>query len=234
MLTDSQRAQFEQRLQAAFEQTSAGFADEIMAALGEPPDADRVPQSLWDRLNAALNAALEPILLEMALASAAGLAVTVGFDPGIVNERAAAWAEQYSFDLVKGITDNSAARLGELVGAFFRDPAQDLQGLADKIAALFGPVRGEMIATTEATRASAEGEQRLLEEIMQLNPSARMEEFWQTSEDEIVCPICRPLNGVKGDGKGNFKHPDDGKRYRLPAHPRCRCARRARIVGLND
>ena len=82
----------------------------------------------------------------------------------------------------------------------------------------FGQSRAASIATTEMTRAFAEGEQMVYE-------SAGIRKWrWNTNRDAIVCPICAPLNGKVvvigepfGDNKGNpiIKPPD--------SHPNCRC-----------
>lgn len=42
--------------------------------------------------------------------------------------------------------------------------------------------------------------------------------IWRTSKDELVCPICLPLNGEEGSVEGVF-----GDGYLIPAHPSCRC-----------
>jgi hypothetical protein len=235
-LSDADRARLERELQEALAAVWGDRAAELQRLLGDPPDPNRVPQEFWAATDTAALAALAPIMAEMAQASAESLAA--GVPPGVtynwdvVNQRAADWAAQYTYDLVKNIGARTQSELQRLVSAFFSKPGQDLQGLAAEIAKLFGPVRGEMIATTEVTRAAAEGEQRLLDEIKLLNPDVRMAEFWQTSNDEIVCSVCGPMNHVQGDGRGNFKSPKTGDILRIPAHPRCRCARRSEVVKL--
>ena len=41
--------------------------------------------------------------------------------------------------------------------------------------------------------------------------------IWRTSRDELVCPICLPLDGEQKKINESF----DG--YTIPAHPNCRC-----------
>ena len=67
------------------------------------------------------------------------------------------------------------------------------QGLArgeleGQIVGLFGPVRAEMIAVTEVTRAASEGQRGLANEVAQFG--ILMIDAWSTRNDEVVCPIC--------------------------------------------
>ena len=77
---------------------------------------------------------------------------------------------------------------------------------------MFGEIRAEMIAITEATRAFSEGN------IQEWLASGVVDGIkWMTAEDELVCPICEPLDGKEGsltDGIEGLKP---------PAHVRCRC-----------
>lgn len=218
MLTDRQRNSYEARLRAAFADASSTRAAELLRLLGDPPDVRRVPAVFWAELSAELVASLGPVIEEMAKLSAAGLGASVGASVNInwtlVNGRAVAWAERYSFELVKGITANTQAKLQELVAGFFSKPDQELRALGTDIGKMFGPVRGEMIAVTETTRAASQGEQALVAEIRNLNPRIKVVELWRTSNDELTCPICRPLNG---------KERGDGWTTPPPAHVRCRC-----------
>lgn len=73
-------------------------------------------------------------------------------------------------------------------------------------------VRAERIAITELAYAMA---------LVESEASARLgieEHIWRTSKDELVCPICLPLDGevtgIKQDFPGG---------YTIPAHPSCRC-----------
>lgn len=225
-ISKRQRAQFEAALAQALAEAWTGRADDVLAALGDPPDFARLPAELWAQFDEATRAAIEPLLVEARLKSADALAKTAGVSGAInwslVNDRAATAARRYAFELVRGITDTTRDTLQRQVAQFFETPAQDLQALGEQIGRTFGPVRGEMIATTEVTRASAQGERDLLSEIRNLDPQARVAQVWQTSNDEIVCPICAPLNGVRR-GPAGYQHPDGSTYDAPPAHPRCRC-----------
>ena len=83
-------------------------------------------------------------------------------------------------------------------------------------------MRAEVIATTEVTRAysAATNETQAL-----LNETGlQMERVWNTQNDELVCPICGPLNQQpESVWAGEFP---EGP----PAHPNCRCGESLRVV----
>jgi len=74
--------------------------------------------------------------------------------------------------------------------------------------------RAARIAVTETTRIYAESERTAAE----ANPNI-VYIVWQTASDEIVCPICAPLEGARIP-KGQRTFPGG---YYPPAHVNCRC-----------
>ena len=135
----------------------------------------------------------------------------LGVEWGLVNEAAANWARQYTFELVKDLVDTSRRTLQKLIPQYFEQ--QMTQGqLREMLTPLFGPVRAEMIATTEVTRAASEGEQGIAKELSL--QGIDMVPIWLTNNDEIVrrCPVCWPRHN---------KPIEDGQYP--PGHPRCRC-----------
>lgn len=84
--------------------------------------------------------------------------------------------------------------------------------------------RAELIATTEVTRAYAEGAR-----LTWAQGGVIQTMRWQTANDELVCPICRPLNQQTAAVVGGvFTVTNDaGAVIRTistpPAHPSCRC-----------
>jgi hypothetical protein len=159
------------------------------------------------------------------------LSQPIGVDWALVNEGAVTFARDYSFELVKGVNRHSQQTLQKAIAAYFeRDPdVRNIGDLQRSISHLYGPTRAEAIAVTEITRASAEGEYQIAKDLRE--QGVDMIAFWQTSKDELVCPICAPLNDRQASGfdvlgKPYWIHPDpkySGKRYQHPAHPRCRC-----------
>jgi len=183
-----------------------GFQKEV--AKGDIPDM----AELTTQLSAVLNVELTNTVADELLALATE--VGVGLDYAQVVTDAAAWAQQYSYELVKGITDTSKA--------FLQDVTKRLaNGGLDKDAAvamlepLFGPVRAEAIAVTEITRALSQAEAMYAKELAERD--LELQERWLTAEDEKVCPICGALDHTLKDKWGQ-EFPDGP-----PAHPNCRC-----------
>jgi len=171
-----------------------------------------VDPSFWDLHAANLTAAIAPELMKDFMLQAETMMAGfdfLGVEWGLVNQDAADWARQYTFQLVKELTDTSRATLQKLIPAYFEQGWTQGQ-LRDQLASSFSITRAEMIARTEVTRAASEAEQataRLLEA-----QGIRMRPVWQTRNDEIVCPLCGPKHN---------KEIEDG--MYPPAHPRCRC-----------
>lgn len=148
------------------------------------------------------------------------------------NENAQAWARQYSFDLVRGLQDTTQAQvqanianLQRDISDFFERPTtlSELRGnigkyipdWQDRLGHVWSSTdRAEMIATTEVTRASVQGDLDSVN-FLKSDYGIDMIPVWQTSRDEKVCPICAPLhNKRQGD---TWNEPP-------PAHVNCRCA----------
>ena len=93
-----------------------------------------------------------------------------------------------------------------------------LQNLIQQLErSVYSEQRAQIIAVTETTRAYAEGNRVVW------RASGVIEQMrWQTSVDELVCPVCRPLSGrvVEVTAEG---WQVDGDDIFPPAHPRCRC-----------
>ncbi len=83
---------------------------------------------------------------------------------------------------------------------------------------VFSRRRAETISTTEITRAFAIGNEQAWQESRVIGGKR-----WNTAVDELVCAICRPLNGVIAKLGEDWVHPETQQRYSMPAHPRDRC-----------
>lgn len=151
----------------------------------------------------------------IALDQFAGAGIT--FDYRLVNEEAARWARTYSYELVRGINDTTRENLRTAVEAWTRS-GQPFPDLVRELTPLFGATRAKLIATTETTRAYAEGSVRTYQA-----SGVVIAIEWLTARDLKVCPICQPLEGVRATMSGGFPS-DRGPILRPPAHPGCRCA----------
>lgn len=194
-------------LGAASETTLA----DVLLLLGDPPDINKLTLEVWaeieKRFRGVLLPELETLYLESATALMDVIGVGVNFD--LINTRAADWAQRYTYDLVRGINSNSQTQLQKYISDFFRSGV-DKASLEAQIARLYGPVRAEMIAVTEVTRASVEGERALADEVGKVG--LKLVPIHQSSNDDKVCPICAPRNGL----------PITDERY-PPLHVKCRC-----------
>jgi len=195
----------------------------LIEYMGDPPRVENVPQSYWDEIGKELAQTIAPFLERSYLTSASTLMaeLPVGVDWTLVNERAMTWAGKYAFDLVNkkkgGIVASTREGLQTAISEYFRQ-GWTRQELIDHLEPFFGPVRAEMIAVTEITRAASASDTVIAEELAK--SGIEMVEIWETLNDELVCPICGPRDGKeRGDG---WEEPP-------PAHPRCRCRRRLEL-----
>lgn len=176
-------------------------------------------------LSAAFGKVLEPQLAEVAAAEGGRLASEVGvqFDPAIVGENASVWARSYSYDLVRGLTDTTRNVIRNAVSSFQETPDMTRRELVGLLDPAFGRNRAEAIAVTEVTRAHSAGMSQYQQRLA--GQGVEMEKVWNTLADELVCPICGPLNG-QPESEWRDRYPDGP-----PAHVRCRCSATLRVRG---
>ncbi len=191
-----------------------GQEREVMAALGDPPDLANLTTEFWDTQAGLMLADLRPQVERMTLDSIAstGRYVPIAWDEVVIAREAADWAAHYTYDLVRGIMDNTQALLRDQVGRFIETPGMTIGQLRDSLIGAFGDVRAQAIAVTETTRAYAQGETVVQAELRKAG--LEMVRYFNTSAAERVCELCGPLDGKPEDEWGN-----DGP----PIHPGCRC-----------
>ena len=201
----------------------------VMDALGDSPSQDKLTPELFEAMQKALQAAVRPTLERVYLDHVEALTKEppkrvkqggIGIEWGIVNERAAEWAGRYSLSLAGQVVNTTRNTLYKQVADYFKDE-RTIKDLRDSLSGLFGPVRADLIAQTEITRAASEGERLFEEELNKLGLVTT--QIWQTERDDAVCPICGPRHGKK---RG------DGWEESPPAHGRCRCW--VNTVVVND
>jgi hypothetical protein len=192
----------------------------LLELLGDPPNLDNVTSAFWDEQGVEFAKVMRPFSQNVYLVRAEQTIAdsVIGVDWGLVNESAVDWARQYTFDLVKGINNTSRKLLQTSVGDFFEQGLTRGE-LEQRLVKAFGPVRAEMIAVTEVTRASAEGEKEIVKQLEA--QGVKMRVIWRTNNDEIVrrCPICWPRHNEEIS-----PNPSPATRGEWPpGHPRCRC-----------
>ena len=210
---------YEARLLKLLKARLNGQLQEVLDLLGDPPDVTRIPPEWWDTQTGQMIADLRPQMEAMARDAMLGYAVEVGvgIEWGVIAEEAAAWAEQYAGELIRGITDTTRKVVGRKVAEFIRTPGRTIGDLKADLAPHFGETRAQMIAVTETTRAYAAGTtfyQNALAEA-----GVKMVRVWHTSRDEKVCVQCGPLDGKpEAEWPAEIRSPDYP-----PRHPQCRC-----------
>jgi hypothetical protein len=218
---------------------------ELMELMKNNPTLTNVPMEFWDTSQRELVQVLLPFSEMVYLEAAARMleVVPITIEWGLVNEEAAQWAYNYSTILAGQINQTSrqavATSIRNAVAAFFEeglsideitarleaDPKLSqlfTREVRDRLGRIYGPQRAEMIAVTETTRASIEGQRLMVDKLAE--EGIRMVRIWLTARDDLVCHICEPRDGVE-EGKGS------GRAYWTrdmgpPAHPRCRCDER--------
>lgn len=178
----------------------------------------------WADEVAAFFQLLFPLLRDAALAGAETalegmVEVGVGIDWAQVNQAAVDWARSYAGQLSRTITGTTQNFVRQEVAAWL-ESGERVDVLKATLEPMFGSVRAEMIAVTETTTAFAEGNLSVWRE-----SGVVEQKQWRTARDELVCPICTPLDGLIVDLEANGFTTDQGGigLSAPPAHVRCRC-----------
>lgn len=155
-----------------------------------------------------------------------------GVDWGLVNRGVEAWARGYSYDLAKGMTENTSRYLQQVIPEWI-ESGEPLPKLIQRLegSGMFARTRAENVAITETTRVYAQGN------IVGWVGAGVQEAEWRTARDELVCDICGPRHGTRmplppslgnliqvtrDDATGGLGGFFDGIDH-PPAHHRCRC-----------
>ena len=206
------RTEIERKLARVLSRDLRGELDKLMGYLGDPPDLSRVPAEYWNNGWRGIQKDVEPILVATFIqqAEAAMNTVGVGVDWALVNTHAVSWARDHSAEVLKQLFNRTYEGVSTLVPEAYRQ-GWTMRELEIALERYHSPVRAELIAITETTRAAVEGERAYVDQL-QKETGAGMVPIWMTANDDRVCPICGPRNE---------KPITDGKLP--PAHPRCRC-----------
>jgi len=121
-----------------------------------------------------------------------------------------------NFEELDGISHAMSQKLGRVLAQGIADgdgPAKIARQINKEIRGI-NRTRARVLARTEIIHAHAEGQLDSFEDLG-VEQVGMMAE-WSTAQDERVCPICRPLDGVV--------MPVAKARGLIPRHPNCRCA----------
>lgn len=228
------RLEQERKAQRAIARGLSTQKDRVINSLPDSGDdfARWVQQDLEDALSRGVSEAELQDALRRALIQSVDLGVSVavaqfasigyGFDWTLANDDARKWAEQHVGTLIRDIDRTTLERTRRAVAAWVEN-GEPLPRLVEELTPIFGPARAELIASTEVTRAYAEGNRQAY------RASGVVTRWqWRTSEDERVCPVCGPLADTVVQIDSDFSGflPDNVRRGAVtmpPAHPRCRC-----------
>lgn len=197
-----------------------GHMTRIMDALGDPPDIAKLDYTFWSEEEAAIIRALRPEIERMVVAGAETTfqLLPVQFDWALAATEAAEYANTYVPHLVAGLNKVTQRHLQIKLRDFFLAPTTRGE-LEKSLRVAFGKTRAQRIAVTEVTRAAMQGE-RIAAKLSQ-EAGLELEAIWHTNRDELVCPLCGPLDGepesrwasiIPGTGSDN-----------PPQHVNCRC-----------
>lgn len=143
--------------------------------------------------------------------------VDIAFDWSLIAAEAALWAETHGAELVTGVIGTTQRIVAKKVAEWIRTPGLTIGDLTESLLPWFGETRAQMIAVTETTKAFAEGERVLIDRAR--NAGLEVVPIWLTSRDELVCPLCGPLDGLP---QPEWEEASPGTDW-PPRHPRCRC-----------
>lgn len=160
--------------------------------------------------------------VEYLLGVAKAVSVT-GVDWDMINVNALQWVtgggqfgvglgDGYANALLDTMTQTTENGLRTIFGEWIRNNLSYGQLVQQLDRTVFGRRRAEMVATTEITRAYAEGNRAAWR-----NSRIIKKMRWQAVGDERTCAICGPLNQTTAELDRDFGS------YFPPAHPRCRC-----------
>lgn len=206
------RDELERRLTRVIDSSLRAELKKLLDYLGDPPDLGNVPYSYWQNGWKKLRKVVEPILMDVYIgyAEAAMARVGIGVEWTLVNTRASSWAREHGDTILKQLFDRTYEGVSQTVPQYF-EQGWTSKELAKELERYYSPVRAEMIAITESTRAAVEGERAYVAQL-EAETGRKMVPIWLTANDERVCPICGPRH----------EKPITWVDY-PPAHPRCRC-----------
>lgn len=142
--------------------------------------------------------------------------ITLDVDWSLLSEEAVDYVREYAFDLISRLDDTTRDEVRTAIERWLRGD-QELESLKAAMEEIFNnPVRAEMIAQTESTRAYHEGAERRWKE------AGVTKQRWRSVRDSLVSDICRELDGKVGTLEEGFYSTVLNQYVKPPAHVRCR------------
>ena len=179
--------------------------ERILESLPGSPDGFSrwAAQDLEDALSRGMSEAELEDALRRALIESVDLGVQIavkqldnigfGFDWTLSNETARKWAEQHAGRLITDINRTTVERVRRSVSAWVEN-GEPLNRLIEELTPVFGGQRAGLIASTEVTRAYAEGNRQAYKD-----SGVVTRWTWRTAEDERVCFPAGTLVSIEND-----------------------------------
>lgn len=141
-------------------------------------------------------------------------------DWSLLPRQALDFLQHYAFDLIKQIDETTKKQIRAVIEAWIKsgDPLAELKKQLTSV--IKDPVRAENIAESESGYIYNEAA------FTRWQNAGVTQARWMTVMDDLVCAICRRLNGQVSDIATGWTDPETGIVYRASAHPRDRCFRR--------
>ena len=169
--------------------------------------------------NPSLRDVIAPVLTEELTTTmqrrTAKISQTLGTPPLENDNTIIDWLSNHVPMVTRGIDQTSADVIQKVVGEFRTTPGMTIQDVQSRLSYAYDPNRAKMIAITETTRAASQATTSYQDYLRERG--INMIRVWNTNADELVCPICAPLNG-KTEKEWGAEFPDGA-----PAHVNCRC-----------
>jgi len=177
------RAEIERRLARVLSRDLRSEMGKLLDYLGDPPNFANVPYEYWQNGWKDIQADVEPVLMEAFLESAEEvmLRFEFGVDWDAVNTDAANWARAHSESILSDLFNRRYDFVNESVARYFEE-SWTISDLAERLRKWYDPVRAEMIAITETTRAVVEGERAIIRNLERESGQA-MIPIWMTAND---------------------------------------------------
>lgn len=146
---------------------------------------------------------------------------SIGMDYALSNRQASTRASKYTTEWLRGLNKTTRQALRDGLVSFVETPGFTIGDVMDLLP--FDDRRAERVAVTEITRVYALGNQVAGEQLASEFPGVRVVKTWITNNDDRVCDICGPLDGVEVGIDEAFQGGDGEYYENPPAHVFCRC-----------
>lgn len=209
MPNPANRGDAESRLSEAIAGIHQQALAQIRERIGDKPDEIQFNDAFWIAIASLYREAIREPLRDAYLDAVVGMNAELGQTLNLDSE-AAAWADGYSQTLAGQLVDTRRGFVSDAIRQY-NDKGWTIDDFMAYLLFYFGVSNAAMIAVTEITNAISEAE-RQFATLLQLIVGTVLAGYIRTAQDDRVCPICAPLDGMLAAVAG---YP--------PFHHSCRC-----------